>query len=470
MGIVVQKFGGTSVGTGERLKAVAGIIQSTLSRAPVVAVVSAMSGTTKAEGTTNLLLSSAAAALAGKSFATELAQIEKNHLAAVEQAVSGPELREEAARFVRDELKRLQSFLVAIGVIRELSPRSQDNVLSVGEKLSAFLLATVLRDQGRKATYVDLSQIVPEGDASADPDPAFFRRLQGRLAERCLPKDGEVPVVTGFFGMVPGGLLAAVGRGYTDFTTAMIAAGLGRERAEEMQVWKEVDGIFTADPRKVPHARVLPRISPAEAAELTYFGSEVLHPFTMERVVSAKVPIRIKNTFHPDGPGTVIADYEGAAPGRVTAVTSKKGVSVVTITSNRMFNAYGFLARVFDVLQNHGLVVDLVSTSEVSISCTVEKLQELERARSELERLGHVHIDSAKAIFSIVGEGMKFAKGTAGKMFGTLGAAGVNVEMISQGASEINISCVIAEDDAPKALEAVHAAFLEPRSAPPPAE
>jgi aspartate kinase len=442
MRIIVQKFGGTSVGNAERLENVVDIIAKTLEDRPVIAVVSARSGTSKAEGTTSLLLAAAANALAGTSFEAELALIASNH------GRNG---------FVHRELEKLRGFLSAISVIKELSPRSQDNVLAVGERLSAYLLARALEARNVKARFVDLSTVVPEGEGQVDP--VFFRRLQGRLAELCKP-DGDVPVVTGFFGMVPGGLLSAVGRGYTDFTAAMIAAGLGDREVEEMQVWKEVDGIFTTDPRKVASARVLPRISPAEAAELTYFGSEVLHPFTMERVVAANVPIRIKNTFHPERDGTVIAPYGAERPpGHVTAVTAKRGICSLTITSNRMFNAHGFLARVFSAFERHGVVVDLVSTSEVSISCTIEKLQDAEHARADLEQLGSVHISQGRAIVALVGEGMKFSLGTAGKMFATLGAAGVNVEMISQGASEMNISCVVDEKDAARGVEAIHEAF-----------
>ena len=459
MGIIVQKFGGTSVGNAERLQNVAAIVERTLKTRPVIAVVSAMSGGNKAEGTTNLLLAAADWALQGANFQEPLGMIEKNHLAAAEKAIRDGSLREEATLFVRDELGKLKGFLEAIEVIRELSPRSQDNLLATGERLSARLLACVLRDRGIKGVYTDLSHIVPNNEKEVDP--AFFRRLQNRLATRCRPKEGEVPVVTGFFGMVPGGLLKAVGRGYTDFTTALIAAGLGNEAAEEMQVWKEVDGIYSADPRKVPTAKVLARISPSEASELTYFGSEVLHPFTMERVVSASVPIRIKNTFHPDAPGTVISEHGKDRPARVTAVTAKRGITVVTIHSNRMFNAYGFLAGAFGALERHGVVVDLVSTSEVSISCTVERFEDVERAKSDLEKVGSVYLTPGRAILAMVGEGMKFAVGTAGRMFSTLGAAGVNIEMISQGASEINISCVVKEEDAEKGLRAVHAAFME---------
>ncbi|MBN1204587.1 MAG: aspartate kinase [Myxococcaceae bacterium] len=458
MGIVVQKFGGTSVGSGERMQNVAGIIQRTLARQPVIAVVSAMSGTTKSEGTTSLLLAAADAARKGAPFARELELIEQNHFKAVGDSVRDAGLRDGAKQFVTDELSRLKSFLEAISVIRELSPRSQDNVLAVGEKLSARILAAVLNDRGVKAVNIDLSQVISESETAVNP--AFFQRLQGQLGEKCRPRGDEVPVVTGFFGMVPGGLLAAVGRGYTDFTTAMIAAGLGRDQADELQVWKEVDGIFTADPRKVSSARVLSSISPAEAAELTYFGSEVLHPFTMERVVSANVPIRIKNSFRPEAEGTVIAPYSSEQAGRVTAVTVKRGITVLTITSNRMYNAHGFLARVFGALEQHGVVVDLVSTSEVSISCTVERLPEPDKVRSALEQLGAVEVTPGRAILAMVGEGMKFASGTAGRMFSTLGAAGVNVEMISQGASEINISCVVQEDQAAAGLNAVHDSFF----------
>jgi aspartate kinase len=213
----------------------------------------------------------------------------------------------------------------------------------------------------------------------------------------------------------------------------------------------------------VPSASVLERISPMEASELTYFGSEVLHPFTMERVVTAGIPIRIKNTFRPEAPGTMIVSRREEAAARVTAVTAKRGIAVVTVQSNRMYNAYGFLANVFNVLEKLGVVVDLVSTSEVSLSFTVDRQDGLERIRQALAPLGSVEVAQGRAILSMVGEGMKFVPGTAGQMFSALGAAGVNIEMISQGASEINISCVIKEEDTERGLRAVHQSFLEPR-------
>ena len=459
MGIIVQKFGGTSVGSGDRLRMVADIIENSRKRSPIIAVVSAMSPTRKAEGTTNLLLEASQLALEGEPFAGPLSRIEALHLAAIEVAISNRDLRREMQDALEDELNRLHSFLEAIEVIRELSARSEDVLLSTGERLSATLLAATLRDRGLPARLVDLTYAVPEGRRSVDP--LFFRGLQPRFAELCRPQDEDIPIVTGFFGLVPGGLLTSIGRGYTDFTAALVAAGLGYGEADEMQVWKEVDGIFTADPRRVPTARVLPSISPIEASELTYFGSEVLHPFTMERVTSARIPIRIKNTFNPDGPGTVIleGDPERAVP--VTAVTAKSGITIFSVLSNRMYNAYGFLSRVFNVLNDHGVVVDLVSTSEVSISCTAERAETVYAARSDLEQLGDVSILEDRAILAMVGRGMKYAVGTAGKMFSALAGAGINIEMISQGASEINISCVVTNDQAEPGLRAIHAAFLE---------
>jgi aspartate kinase len=461
MGIIVQKFGGTSVGTGERMRQVADIIQRTRKKKGVIAVVSAMSGTVKAEGTTNLLLEAGNLAAQAADFNVPLDKLEAGHRRAIGEAVGAPELRGEVERWIEAELAWLRSFLDALRVIRELSPRSQDILMATGERFSAYLLSAVLRDRAVPTSFVDLTQVVPEEETEVTP--GFFRRLQERLAATCAPKNGEVPVVTGFFGMVPGGLLRAVGRGYTDFTAALISAGLGKKKVDEMQVWKEVDGVFTADPRRVPTARVLPSISPMEASELTYFGSEVMHPFTMERVVAAEVPIRIKNTFNPDAPGTVILPRAraGDLPQRVTAVTAKKGITIFTITSNRMYNAYGFMARVFDVLNANNVVVDLIATSEVSLSFTVDRREELEHALPQLRELGQVLVTPGRAILAMVGEGMKYAKGTAGGMFTSLGAAGVNIEMISQGASEINISCVIKEEDAEAGLKAVHRAFLE---------
>lgn len=459
-GIVVQKFGGTSVGSGERIKAVARIVSDTARTNPVIAVVSAISPEKKANGTTSLLLKAAEASVEGKPFREMLDLIKANHEDAISTVISSETLAKEACSFVSAELERVACFLDAISVIKEMSPTSMDHVVSAGEKLSAFLLAHALSDAGTEAEYVDLSDVVPACDECSNG--GFFDKVQEALVKRCEDKVNRVvPVLTGFFGPVPGGIIERVGRGYTDFTAAMVAAGFGNGETKELQVWKEVDGICTADPRRVESAKLLTEISAVEASELTHFGSEVLHPFTMERVTSARVPIRVKNTFKPDGPGTCVHARPPEHSHPVSAITAKKGITVLTLTSNRMYNTYGFLAKTFSILRDHGVVVDLVSTSEVSISFTVEQGANIESAQRELEKLGQVEVRSKSAILAAVGENMKSEVGTAARFLSALAQSGIRVSMISKGASQVNISCVIAENDVDQALPCVHDAFFE---------
>ena len=464
MSLIVQKFGGTSLGTGERLQNVARIVQSGATDHQPIVVVSAMSSYTKAEGTTSRLLEAGQQALANGPFFQILDLVEQAHFEALEQAIPDPEIQEEIREFVHQELQALKSFLDAIHVIREISPRSQDLIVGTGERLSARLLSGVLRSMGVEAEYTDLSEILSNGGDTNDE--AFYQQLQHAIRAK-LPSTHCVPVVTGFIGFVPGGIIERIGRGYTDLTAALIAAEL---QAEELQIWKEVDGIFSADPRKVPNAHVLDVISPTEAAELTYFGSEVIHPFTMERAIQHKVAIRIKNTFAPEKPGTVIVpegmDDDALATRRLqnrvaVAVTTKNHVRVVNVNSNRMLHASGFIGQVFDAFRKHKVVIDLISTSEVNISCTIDKSDRLDELVEDLGALGDVTLKHDRAILSLVGEGMQAHVGVAGRMFSALASAEVNIELITQGASEINISCVIQQQDAATAIQAVHQHFLE---------
>ncbi|MBF0240575.1 MAG: aspartate kinase [SAR324 cluster bacterium] len=461
MSIVVQKFGGTSLGNSDRLKNVAGIIKNTITSRDLVVVVSALSSYTKAEGTTNRLLQAGQLAIQGGDFSKVIDLIEDTHLTALAQSINNPMIREEIKEYIHHELRSLKSFLEAIHVIREISPRSHDMIVGTGERLSARLMSGVLRDQNVEAVYVDLSEILP-GTRNV-LDKSYYRDLQKLIVEHLPENRKTVAIVTGFFGFVYGGIVASIGRGYSDLTAALIAAEL---KAEELQIWKEVDGIFTADPRKVPTATVLDYITPAEAAELTYFGSEVLHPFTMERAIEASVPIRIKNTFTPEKPGTVILPSSQAVAQTnqkqtAVAVTTKKDVVIINIHSNRMLHASGFMSKVFSTFQKFGVIVDLIATSEVNISCTLDDADHLEDVIKDLEGLAEVTISRNKAILSLVGERMKYVPGTAGKMFTALAQHSINIEMISQGASEINISCVIRQEDAEKALNVIHKTFLE---------
>ena len=465
MSLVVQKYGGTSLGNAERLQNVAKIIADTLEQNRVIVVVSAMSSYTKAEGTTSRLLEAGDLAISGGPFFRVLDLVEQSHFKALEDAISDPVIMEEVKEYIHEELRSLKAFLEAIHVINEISPRSQDLIIGTGERLSARLLSGVLKSYGIDSAYTDLSQSVDENVSANHVD--FYLECQKSFRKQMSEKQNEVPVLTGFFGFISGGIINRIGRGYTDLTAALIAAEM---QAEELQVWKEVDGIFSADPRKVAGASVLDAISPAEAAELTYFGSEVLHPFTMERAIQSKVKIRIKNTFAPEKPGTLILpeglNEENQEKRKnlnrtAVAVTTKNNIYTLNINSNRMLHSSGFIAKVFDVFRHHGVVIDLISTSEVNISCTVNDSERMDELIKDLEELGTVTVHGERAILSLVGEGMRTTPGTAGKMFSALAKEGINIEMITQGASEINISCVILQNQTSQALQAIHREFLE---------
>jgi len=454
MSLLVQKYGGTSIGTAERLLNVAKIVQHSIEQGNRVAVVlSAMSSQVKLEGTTSRLVAAAEAAIAHGAYYKIIDLLEERHLEAIDKAINDRAIKEQVKQDVDAKFHKLKSFLDAIGVIGEISPRSMDVIIGMGEKLSARIFAAVLNDQGIDAIYCNLENLVDQPFTEVNNE--FCLYLQTRLGEQVKAAGSRVTVFTGFLGFVPGGILKSIGRGYTDFTAALVAAGAG---AKELQIWKEVDGIYSTDPRKVKAAKVLASITPDEALELTYYGSEVIHPFTMEQVSRAGVPVRIKNTFSPEVPGTFIDPNAEPNPlqKKPTAVTVKRNVTVLNIYSNRMLMAYGFMSRVFDILGRYEIIIDLIATSEVNISLTIDDTSNLDKATVELEKLGRVSIKEQMAILSLVGQGMRNQPGVSGEMFSRIATAGVNIELISQGASEINISCVIDDEHADKALKAVH--------------
>jgi aspartate kinase len=381
--------------------------------------------------------------------------ISNEHVVAVHTFIRDPKLQAALAQEIESECQELTEYIVAARRFNlEVNSRSKDRVISFGEKLSCRFMATLLRDHGVAAEYVDLSDTF-HYDASARLDLAFYEEASGVLAKKLAACESRVPVVTGFFGNVPGSLIDGdIGRGYTDLCAALCAVGL---KADELQVWKEVDGIFTADPTKVPTARLLSSITPSEAAELTFYGSEVIHHLTMDQVIHANppIPIRIKNVKNPSGVGTiVIPDPVLAAghqiqrsvwsdpaarrkPKRPTAVTIKDKISVINVHSNKRSISHGFFARVFSILDKHQISVDLISTSEVHVSMAIHagnaEPGHFDKARTELEECGDVSILHDMAILSLVGAEMKNMRGIAGRMFSTLGEHQINLEMISQG-------------------------------------
>ncbi|KAN0059732.1 Aspartokinase [Thecaphora frezii] len=441
-----------------------------------------------------------------------------DHLASAQKAVTrDPQLRQQLEQDIVQDCERLRDFLMAANIIEEISPRSKDVIIGVGEKLSCRIAVGALRDAGIDAELVTLENIVDASfieNVSQDSqgeftlDQSFYDNLSRALGDRLRACKG-LPVVTGYFGTVPGSLLSQIGRGYTDLCAALCAVGV---QAKELQIWKEVDGVFTADPRKVPTARHIPSITPEEAAELTYYGSEVIHPFTMEQAIKKAIPIRIKNVENPGGSGTVIfpdvpeghdSSEDKLVDGHVdqprppmtpsassaqlgawgatgkplaakpvhgserklpTAVTIKDNVLVLNVHSNRKTVSHGFFAKIFGTLDRYGVVVDLISTSEVHVSMAMAaglRPRTLDKLRAELQKVGTVSVLRDMAILSLVGRHMRNMVGVAGRMFTVLAEGNVNIEMISQGASEINISCVLHEKLAIKALNLIHYSVLE---------
>ncbi|KAL5365461.1 Aspartate/glutamate/uridylate kinase [Aspergillus floccosus] len=494
---VVQKFGGTSVGK-FAFNIVDQVVIPSLVQHSVAVVCSARSSSTKAEGTTNRLLRAARDAENAQSqqYAAFVEAVRSEHVQVAKDQLQSSEIKSQVITEINGECERVLKVLEAAQTLGEISARCVDKVISTGEKLSCRLMAAFLQDRGVDAEYVDLAEIIDFPISSHGLDQVFYNNLAAALGRRIQECEGKVPVITGYFGTVPGGLLDQIGRGYTDLCAALVAVGI---HAKELQVWKEVDGIFTADPRKVPTARLLSAITPAEAAELTFYGSEVIHPFTMEQVIRAKIPIRIKNVMNPKGDGTVIfpdssSELEKTAPGhdpklfrtrshsfmqrpkRPTAVTIKHKILVINVHSNKRSLSHGFFAGIFSVLDRWRLSIDLISTSEVHVSMALHSEMpllngvgrdeyqiiddDLKGALNDLQKYGTVDIIPEMAILSLVGKQMKNMIGVAGRMFTTLGENNVNIEMISQGASEINISCVIEERDADRALNIIHTSMF----------
>ncbi|RYP42371.1 hypothetical protein DL767_000293 [Monosporascus sp. MG133] len=479
-GWIIQKFGGTSVGKFPD-KIVEDIVRASLASNKIVVVCSARSSGKKVTGTTSRLLEvykklrSLCAATSDECTQNALFDEAKGlvldicneHVYAVQSFIKNSDIQMKVSKDIEDDCQELIDYVIAAKRFNlEVNARSKDRVHV-------------------EAEYVDLSDVMHH-DSSDRLTPAFYRNAAAIFRKRLLACEDRVPVVTGFFGTVPGSLMDGdIGRGYTDLCAALIAVGLS---AEEMQVWKEVDGIFTADPTKVPTARLLAAITPSEAAELTFYGSEVIHHLTMDQVIKAEppIPIRIKNVKNPRGNGTIVVPDPVQSPAqqikrsppsdpslrktpkRPTAVTIKDKIAVINVHSNKRSISHGFFAKVFSILDSHQISVDLISTSEVHVSMAIHaagaSASHFEQVTRELEECGDVSVLCDMAILSLVGAEMKNMIGIAGRMFSTLGEHNVNIEMISQGASEINISCVIDAREATRAMNILHTnlfTFLE---------
>jgi aspartate kinase len=429
------------VGAAARLKLCAEIVLERIDRQPLV-VVSALSGIT------DELIGAAKSAKGGEVEAPFRA-IRVRHLDILEEL-------DLPMTLVSSDLVRLHELLSGINLVQELTPRTLDFVMSFGEQMSSKIMAAEIRKMGGAA------EAIPSYDLGFLTDSNFgnarvlknetYAALRSAVAGR-----KEIVVTTGFIGKNHKGEITTIGRSGSDYTAAIFGAALG---AEEIQIWKDVDGVMTADPHFIPTAKLLDRMSFAEAGELAYYGAEVLHPATIAPAVERDIPVRVLNTTKRAAPGTVIVKGPCLEPA-VKSVVYKEDLFLIDVFTPRMLSEHGFMARVFNVLEKHRVVVDMIATSEVSLSMTTDSAAGLEAAVEEIQEFSDVEVRKEQAIVCLVGEGMRAQVGFAARVFKAVAAAGVNVRMISQGAREINVAFLIDNQDIQPTVQALHREFFE---------
>ncbi|MDR1430161.1 MAG: aspartate kinase [Spirochaetaceae bacterium] len=447
--MLVMKFGGSSLADAERILKVSEIVKSQLTRKPVL-VLSAMGDTT------DHLLEASGEALSGGSVSVK--KIKELHLKTIQELGLKASVQDEIAPL----LKELESLLEGISLIRELTGRTKDYLVSFGERLSVRIAAAFFRTRRMKAQAVDA------WDAGFVSDSNFTQAELLRESWELIPQAllplidrGVLPVITGFIARDRSGSITTLGRGGSDLSATIIAASCG---AEEAQVWKDVDGILSADPRIVKKARPVEAVSYDEAAELAYFGAQVLHPRAMQPCQKTGTPVLVKNTFNPSAPGTRIVAALDKKTSPVRAITSKKNVTLVDVVSTRMLGQYGFLEEVFSAFARHHISVDMVATSEVSISLTLDAAHDLGGLKKDLGRIAAVEIKTGKAIVTIIGD-VRRSSEILFRTFRICALLGVTVQMVSQGASKVNISFIVNDTEAADVVKAIHADFFDPSSA-----
>jgi aspartate kinase len=458
--MVVQKFGGTSVADPEAIRRLIHIVRSAQSRdgrGPVV-VVSAMSRVTDA------LLAIASTAGAGRS-GEALPQVDalrERHASAVKALVSGPAQAPLLAHLA-GQFDQLADIVRALAVLREVSPRTLDVVAAMGELLSSRIVAAALTEAGVPADWVDARCAIVTDAEHTRANP-LGPETDAALRKTVMPvlEAGRVAVLGGFVGATADGHTSTLGRGGSDYSGALVGAGIG---AREIQIWTDVDGMLSADPRVIARPRLIEQLSFAEAAELAYFGAKVLHPSTILPAVERNIPVRILNSWKPDGGGTIITaqgpaqgSAQGLAP-RLTGLASKRDVTVIDITSTRMLMAYGFLRRVFEVFERFRTAVDMVTTSEVSVSVTVDDHRQLEAIVHALSDFAEVSIERELALLCAVGDRLQDEPEIAARVVSVLEE--VPLKMISQAASRRNITVVLRQSDLPHAMQRLHEEFFE---------
>jgi aspartate kinase len=449
-----MKFGGTSVEDPAAINRTASIVAGRVAagKQPVV-VVSAM-----ARVTDQLLRCAAAASKGDRTGALAISsRLRSRHRDTAAALLKDPKKSAELVNWIDQKFDQLDEVLRGLAAILELTPRISDLVVSYGERISSRMIAYAFCERGVNAAAVDSREVIIT-DSQYQKAIPIDSIIEMRAAEKVRPlvNDGKVPVMGGFIGSNETGITTTLGRGGSDFTGALIG---GAMQAEAIEIWTDVDGIMTSDPRVCPDALRVKVISFEEAAELAYFGAKVLHPATILPAVKRNIPVLVLNSKNPANEGTRIISLAPHCSSPFKSIAVKKKLSIIDVVASRMLMTHGYLKAIFDIFDKHQTAVDMVSTSEVSVSLTVDSTDKLPAIAADLSKLADVKYEGKKALICMVGEDIRGQNGMAAQVFNAV--RHINVRMISQGASEINMSFMIEEDDADEAVRSLHAAFFK---------
>lgn len=449
--MIVMKFGGTSVQDSGAINRIINIVKSRVARKPV------MVSSATAKTTDTLLLCCKSASEENYERACEIIrQIKERHLKISDDLISNQNKLEELKTKIKDLLDGLRDIIKGIYLLSELSERSIAKVLSHGELLSTLILTYALNEKGVKAEYVDARSFMFTNNEFSNAEPLFdiITQKTGEILNPVL-KSGKVAVTQGFIANTIDGITTTFSRGGSDYSASIIGMAMN---AEEVEIWTDVDGILTADPKIVGNTKIIKEINFKEAAELAFFGAKVLHPSTIIPAVDKNIPVRVLNSHYPEGKGTLIKKATRESDFLIKSITSKKEISVLNIYSPKMLLAHGFLKKIFEVFDKFRTSVDVITTSEVNVSLTLDNDENLKDIINELSQFSEVNVEKDKSLVCIVGSNLKYIPGIAKKVFQVLGE--YNITMISQGASIINISFVVDKEALNNVIKTLHKEFF----------
>ncbi len=450
---IVVKLGGTSVGSGSKIKSAARDIAAMSANSLVAVVVSAMSGVSD-----SLIRAAESGFRSERQIDAFVKELKDKHITACEAAVA--KSRDDVLKTLRSRIAELKQTLIAIQKTG-LETHEKYRIIAYGEKLSAPILSAAIADHAPSTCHYGDNGLIITDSYFKSAKPLMLETVAA-IRAMIFPElnGGMIPVLTGFMGCTRDGRTTTLGRGSSDYIASILGSALD---ADEIQIWTDVSGILTADPNIIENPVLIDEISYNEAAEMAYFGAKVLHPKTIAPAVLKKIPIRIVDSANPEKPGTLISDSVKRTGGKPTAITAKREIILIDLHSTDMLDAHGFLSSIFDVFSQFGISVDMVSTTEVSVSLTIDKLHEdrLEPVVEELGKIARIKVIYDKVLICVIGEGMKSSPGLIGRIFSSMGANGINVNCISMGALEMNLSFVINAVDADNAIRILHEEFFE---------